>query len=60
MNNIAEKILPDENFFAYKFNPSCKDKHLKELNELKRINIQASQHGSHKFINNFEALLKPV
>ena len=55
-----EKILPDENFFAYKFNPSCKDKHLKELNELKRINIQASQHGSHKFINNFEALLKPV
>lgn len=61
VNDIVRKIFPDENFFAYKFSQkSKKEKLAQENTELKRINTQASQHGSHLFINHHEAVLKPI
>ena len=62
MIEIVDRIFPAENFFAFKFcpNKNKKEKFALENTELKRINIQATQHGSHKLINHHEAVMKPI
>ena len=59
--DIVKNILPDKNFFAFKLFPEVeKEKNDKEMEELKRLNKVAIEHGNYKNCNSDYAYLLPI